>query len=176
MPKPPLRERLLGLLVILCIALIFYPLVFTSEEQFRIDRTSQIPARPQMDLSERQIMPVVPDVQNEPELPLFVADDALVEAVEVGETQSILSESGLPNAWLLQVGSFASVTNAEELVARLVDSGLKAYSRLQPSDGSGPDLHKVYVGPYLDRTELEAADLQLRQAHQLQPIRLQFEP
>ncbi len=174
MAKPPLRERLLGLLVILCIALIFYPLVFTSENQFRIDRTSQIPQRPALDLSADTIRPMAPDSVESVASPLFVpAEDQLAGAQS---DDGILNEQGLPRAELVQAGSFASVDNANDLVDRLIEAGFKAYSRLSPSTGEAPDLHKVYVGPYLTTEQASQAEALLREQMGLEPIRLRFEP
>lgn len=174
MAKPPLRERLLGLLVILCIALIFYPLIFTSEDQFRIDRNTQIPQRPAMNLSTEAVRPQAP-VELEPVNPnLFVPGEDNV--VLDNASDDPLSGQGLPNSELIQVGSFASVNNANDLVARLLDAGFKAYSRLAPSSDGAPDLHKVYVGPYMDKSRADEAEALLRDNLGLQPIRLKFEP
>lgn len=53
--------------------------------------------------------------------------------------------------WVLQVGSFSSAGNAEKLVERLRSDGLSAYSEAVSSTGS--TIHRVRVGPYLERDE-----------------------
>jgi DedD protein len=53
--------------------------------------------------------------------------------------------------WVVQVGSFSSTTNADNLVARLKLQGLNAY-RESVSSG-GKTIYRVRVGPYIERDE-----------------------
>ncbi len=57
--------------------------------------------------------------------------------------------------WVVQVGSFSSQDNAQELVARLRASGLSAFDETVRNDAA--TIHRVRVGPFLDRADaLEA--------------------
>lgn len=174
MPKPPLRERLLGLLVILSLGLIFYPLIFSSESEFRVSRETQIPQRPSI--------PSRPDLQSP--APPFVAEsldsDTLFEPTEFAQgelpAQAVLNDQGLPNAWLVQAGSFASLDNATALTQQLLDKGFRAYQRFSASGDDRPDLYKVYVGPMTNLEQAQLVREQLSGILQAEPILLKFEP
>ena len=58
--------------------------------------------------------------------------------------------------WVVQVGSFASAANADNLVARLRLESLSAYK--EEVRGSGSTIYRVRVGPFLEREEAIAAD------------------
>lgn len=53
--------------------------------------------------------------------------------------------------WVVQVGSFSSIENAENLVARLRSSGLSAYSEAVTSGTA--TIHRVRIGPFLERAQ-----------------------
>jgi DedD protein len=58
--------------------------------------------------------------------------------------------------WVVQVGSFSSATNADNLVARLMLESLTAYKEQVSS--SGKIIYRVRVGPFLERQEAVQAD------------------
>jgi DedD protein len=65
-------------------------------------------------------------------------------------------------AWAVQLGSFASKTNADKLVHQLKASGSSVYVL---SSGAGPSLRfRVRVGPLPDRDSAERAMLKLKGA------------
>jgi DedD protein len=63
--------------------------------------------------------------------------------------------------WVVQVGSFASAANAENLVARLRLEALSAYQEEVSSSGS--TIYRVRVGPFLQREEAIAADRKINE-------------
>ena len=65
------------------------------------------------------------------------------------ETIPQLGQDGLPNGWSVQMGAFASIDNATGLLESLKDRSYKAYIRETLSDNGS--LHRVLVGPWLDR-------------------------
>ena len=65
------------------------------------------------------------------------------------ETIPQLGQDGLPNGWSVQMGAFANIDNATGLLESLKDRSYKAYIRETLSDNGS--LHKVLVGPWLDR-------------------------
>lgn len=69
-----------------------------------------------------------------------------------------LDSSGLPQTFVIRLGSFAERKNAESLVAKLVSAGYKAFSR-QTTTANGP-MQVVLVGPFV--TRVEAVTLQTR--------------
>jgi DedD protein len=175
--KPPLRERLIGTLVILCLALIFYPLLFVSQDEFEISRDSVIPER-QIEVEPLNIVePVAPYEVREVVLhELFNPDENTDEVDPEDITDQLLNESGLPNAWVIQVGSFAQKENADALNQDLTIQGYESYVKLTPSFDEDPDLYKVYVGPILNSDETKATFARLNEQLQNQAILLHFEP
>ena len=59
-----------------------------------------------------------------------------------------------PSAWTVQVGSFAELGNAQELVERLKEKGHE--SRIEHTSKGGANLFRVYVGSYPTRQGAQA--------------------
>jgi cell division septation protein DedD len=59
--------------------------------------------------------------------------------------------------WVVQVGSFASTANADNLVARLRLESMSAYKE-EVRNSSGSTIYRVRVGPFLKREEAIEAD------------------
>lgn len=177
MAKPSLRERLIGTLVILCLALIFYPLLFVSQEEFAIDRNSVIPAR-NIEVDPLNIVePVAPYEGQEVNLDQLFNPDENTDQVDPNDlNDQLLNDSGMPNAWVVQVGSFALLENAETLNQDLTVQGYESYIKLTPSAGEGPNLYKVYVGPIINSDETKTTFARLNDQLQNQAILLRFEP
>jgi DedD protein len=62
--------------------------------------------------------------------------------------------------WVVQVGSFSSQANADNLVASLRLKGLSTYQETITS--SGAEIYRVRVGPFLERQEAIRIESQLR--------------
>lgn len=177
MAKSSLKERLVGVLVIACLGLIFYPLFFSSKSEFEINRTSVIPAQ-QVRVEALEITePTAPYEVEEITLhELFNPDEETDQVAIESLPSEILDESGLPQAWVIQVGSFALIDNAELLNEELISLGYKSYFRLTPSFDEAPDLYKVYVGPVLNPDEARQLSIDLTEHTGNQSILLNFEP
>lgn len=78
------------------------------------------------------------------------SDSASSVPVEVAQTA--VAERG---NWIVQVGSFASQTNAEAMVNRLKQGQLKAFMRDFKSNGDS--IYRVLVGPFVRQTEADDA-------------------
>ena len=70
--------------------------------------------------------------------------------------------------WVVQVGSFTEAANAEALVEQLRAGGLSAYRETVTSPGAS--VHRVRVGPFLERADAIAARQKLIDAHALQGV------
>lgn len=68
-------------------------------------------------------------------------------------------EQGVPYAWTLQLGAFSDAKNANSLRDRLRARGYKAYTEEFPETR----LIRVYVGPEVQRSSIEALQQKLRQ-------------
>lgn len=177
MAKPPLRERLIGTLVILCLALIFYPLVFVSQEEFEVSRESVIPERNLQVEPLHILQPEAPAEVEEVVLHELFNPDENTDAVDPeAMSDELIGDSGLPNAWVVQVGSFAQLENAQKLNQILTQQGYESYLKLTPSFDDAPDLYKVYVGPIINSDEARQAHENLNVLLDNQAILLRFEP
>jgi DedD protein len=175
--RPPLKERLIGTFVILCLGLIFYPRLFNSKTEFEISRDSVIPS---------QRVQVEPLNIADPSAPFEVQEITLDELFNPNEdtdqididdiSEGILNEFGLPQAWVIQLGSFALTDNADSLKDELITEGYDAYVRLTPSFTEAPDLYKVYVGPVIDPSEARRTLNQLSSQTGNEALLLKFEP
>jgi cell division protein FtsN len=90
--------------------------------------------------------------------PLMPAKSARASAAAASAANSVAGDSG---AWMVQLGSFASRTNAERL-ARQVRAGGFSVSVSQGS--SGRRLYRVRVGPAHDREAATELAVKLRAA------------
>jgi DedD protein len=88
----------------------------------------------------RDVTPRVMDMQPEKSSPVTQPSDPLVR-------------------WVVQVGSFSSSSNADNLVARLKLEGLSAYKEAVNSGGA--TIYRVRVGPYIERDEAIRVDGQI---------------
>jgi DedD protein len=69
-----------------------------------------------------------------------------------GPVSPNLDERGIPIAWVLQVASVSTREKADDLTARLIEEGHKAYNRSIRRDGNV--LFRVFVGPVFEREKL----------------------
>ena len=86
------------------------------------------------------------------------------------QAPSRLDADGVPITWAVQLASLSSRPRAEELQQKLRAQGLTAYIR------SVDGMHRVFVGPLLDRADAERVGGQLARQHRLSPIVLRFQP
>ncbi len=106
------------------------------------------------EVPEQEPPPPIAEPSEEP----VVLDEQIREEAPV-EIASATSTTGM---WAVQIGSFSSQENAENLAADLRRQGFAAFLS-QHSGASGP-LHRVRVGPQRDREEAEAMAARLSSA------------
>lgn len=151
-----LKQRLIGAIVLLCLALILWPLIF-SDPAPELDRTSQIPPTPAFEkfaVAEPKRVDKVPAIVSPKHEDVTIAqDDArkAVEGISRADSRPILDDkSSLPEAWVLQVASFSKAENAQQLERALKAKGQKAFTRTYQSNGSQST--RVYIGPRFRKT------------------------
>lgn len=178
-----MKQRLVGTVVIGCLAIIFIPILLDGEGLTPPELTDSIPDAPPM--------PVVPQIEAQrPELSPDTLDNAQDTSRSIAETanastsnttaetpppapeQPQLNNAGVPETWTVRLGSFGELANAEALVTRLRERDYRAFTR--PMSTSRGPLTGVYVGPVL--TQREAANLQqeLAGAFELEGVVIQF--
>ena len=96
------KQRLVGTIVLLALALIFLPILFDGDGDYRPRLSSRIPGPPAVPPLEEPV-PTRPDI----------SADA----------------SGLPTAWVVRLGIFNDEDNAAALLRRLREAGYRAYTR-----------------------------------------------
>ena len=169
-----IKQRFVGVVVLVAIAVIFWPIVFVTPENaddFELP-VFEMPPKPVVAVSERREpvlnkvdQSVLPKVQElEPPIiqPIDIAspapDLALVDADEEPEQQSSALEradfddQGLPVSWELQVATFSTAERAEEIALELRNKGHKAYVSAVIIDGT--KLFRVRIGPKMQKQRL----------------------
>ena len=169
-----IKQRFVGFVVLVAIAVIFWPIVFVTPENaddFELP-VFEMPPKPVVAVSERREpvlnkvdQSVLPKVQErEPPIiqPIDIAspatDLALVDADEEPEQQSSALEradfddQGLPVSWELQVATFSIAERAEEIALELRNKGHKAYVSAVTIDGT--KLFRVRIGPKMQKQRL----------------------
>ena len=187
-----LRQRMVGALVLVALAVIFLPMLFSREDELQrvvVDAPAmpQVPAMPSVELD-----PVsVPQVQDLPQEPVpgagLEASAPVVEAPVVAVTEpaatkpaaaadvapvpvSRLDANGLAVSWSVQLASLSSRASAESLQQTLRGKGYNAYIR--NVDG----MNRVFVGPVIERAEADRLRDQLTRLQKLNGFVVRFQP
>lgn len=184
--KQETKQRAVGVVVLLALALIFLPMIFDGGGSYPGPAISRIPEPPEV--------PVLPEPS--PTRPVILADslpdpsapeaDAPVygtdppagtapDAAAPEAPQSVLDETGLPRGWSVRLATFADSANADALVERLRAAGHRAYARAGEA-GREREMTLVFVGPVLERTLAEDYRTQLLKEYELSGVVVRFEP
>lgn len=169
-----IKQRFVGFVVLVAIAVIFWPIVFVTPENADDFELSvfEMPPKPAVAVSERRepvldkvdqsILPEMPERQTPIVQPVDIAspmpDVALVDADEEPEQQASALEraefddQGLPVSWELQIATFSNAERAEEISQLLRDKGHKAY--VSPIILDDQRLFRVMIGPKLQKQRL----------------------
>lgn len=161
-----LKQRLLGVMVLLGLAIIFLPSLFHRDQRVTVDTTTLIPPKP--NVAPVIIEPAAPiaEVESAPSPEKAFQPPVIEESVSLAgksDTQTkteptlkpSLNAQGVPNTWVVQVGSFQSQKRADELKEKLFSHDYKAYTRsVNTSKGK---FFRVFVGPYIDKGRASVA-------------------
>ncbi|EFW81397.1 Sporulation repeat-containing protein [Pseudomonas savastanoi pv. glycinea] len=184
------KQRMVGALVLIAVAVIFLPMLFTREDETRqvqVDAPSapQAPAASQIrvdpvpvpepqalpkepvpnddDMSSSQppSMPIAPAPAPAPAAPAAPAKPAAPAGVDA---------NGLSISWSVQLASMSNRANADNLQKTLRTQGYNAYIRT--ADG----VNRVFVGPLIERAEADRLRDQLDKQQKLKGIVVRFQP
>ena len=171
-----LKQRIVGALVLVALAVIFVPLLFDFSGQRELDTTSQIPPRPDI-----QPVKVAEPVRPENIIPAKPAEeifqfgvDSNVEGSDTVPETPALSSDGIPVAWVLQVGSFRDEASAKALLNGLLKDGYQAFVR-EKKAASG-SLSRVFVGPLVLKKKLVQQKSAIDKKYRVDAILVRFEP
>lgn len=171
-----LKQRIVGALVLIALAVIIIPLTFDFSGSREVDTQSKIPPRP-------EIKPVtVPEpIRPENIIPAKSDEEMFQFGVDSSEQGSsledetpALSTEGLPVAWVLQVGSFRDAETAKTLLKSLLEDGFKAFVR-EKKEGTST-LSRVFVGPDVLKKKLVKEKAVIDKKYSVDTILVRFEP
>jgi DedD protein len=168
------KHRIVGSLILLSVAVIILPFWLDGagleEYQATKQSTKQQPAMPEagelivieslsgvnamesIDPSDQQVIEISPIlVLNEP-----LTTTPVKNMVQLEPSDKLLNQQGLPNGWVVQLGTFGNRSNAIRLKDKVIKAGFAAY--MVPNG----TLFKVLVGPELNRLKTEALQKKLQ--------------
>lgn len=188
--KQGTKQRVVGTIVIVSLALIFLPIIFDGQGSHQTQTASRIPEQP--------VVPILPEPQQsrpviisdadlvaietkpESELVTKTIEESISDPIEVSASESAftrdiptLNPAGLPNGWSIRLGSFSEASNASDLMQRLQTAGYKAYIR--DIDSEQAELTGVFVGPWLERPLVNDYIDQLRDEFQLEGMVVRYQ-
>jgi len=180
-----LRKRLIGAAAVVVAALVSFPLLFNGDGYRERHLPSNIPEVPALPVVV-EIVPQLPALDDTSEVappveprpiepmpaPEIVTDAAPAPEplpdLDLREDTPVLDQQNVPVAWTLQLASFRDEANAKALRKKLVGAGHKVYTRRIG------ELVKVYVGPDVQRSKLEALQAELKDDFGLNGIIVRF--
>ncbi len=159
-----LKHRLLGAAILIALGVLLLPGFFRDKENYQINTQSQIPERPSVTTLDFDGPSPVDTVEPAPEPDtMFVPAEVPAEPVAISSSSAASSVSVasddpvLPKAWVIQVASLGNKEWAEKLMKTLQTEGHKAYLRTVITDKGS--LHRVFIGPKLNRKDADAVKL-----------------
>jgi DedD protein len=173
--KNSFKQRLLGAVILICIAMILWPVIFSEGVSPVPDRRSQIPEMPTFEkytvVEPLRVDDIEPAPSAEPPAENPLPEPSTISSVD--ETPK-LDQRGIPEAWVLQVASFSKADSAEELKEALQTKGYKAFTR--KITGKADAATRVYVGPKLTRDAFSKDKIAIDKEFMLNTIVVRYEP
>lgn len=195
-----LKQRMVGALVLVALAVIFLPMLLSREDEMRrvvVDAPAmpQAPATAEIIVQPAEV--VEPEELPQEPIPVEEVDPQIVEVPEQPKPTSPpvaepskpepakteqaatsaptkpdnrLDANNLPISWSVQLASLSSRAGAENLQKTLRSQGYNAYIRT--FDG----MNRVFVGPLIERAEAERLRDQLNRQHKLSGFVVRFQP
>lgn len=189
-----LKQRIVGALVLVALAVIFLPMLLSREDEARRVQVEapampQAPAMPEIEVEpvavpEPQLLPDEPVPGEAPAVPATPEAPAAAQppvsaapkppaaqvAAPVPEAPARLDANGLPVSWSVQLASLSSRESAEKLQKSLRSQGYNAYIR------SADSMNRVFVGPLIERAEADRLRDQLSRQQKLKGFVVRFQP
>jgi DedD protein len=195
-----LKQRMVGALVLVALAVIFLPMLLSREDEMRrvvveAPAMPQAPAAteivvepaevvepeqlPQEPMPVEEVEPQIVEVPEQPkQAPVPAVQPSAPEpakteqsvATAFAKPEGRLDANNLPISWSVQLASLSSRGGAENLQKTLRSQGYNAYIRT--FDG----MNRVFVGPLIERAEAERLRDQLNRQHKLSGFVVRFQP
>lgn len=194
-----LKQRMVGALVLVALAVIFLPMLLSREDEMRrvvveapampqAPATAEIvvePAEvvepeqlPQEPLPIEELEPQIVEVPEQPKptqtppaaQPLKPEPARTEQAAAPAQPQGRLDANNLPISWSVQLASLSSRSGAENLQKTLRSQGYNAYIR------SAEGKNRVFVGPLIERAEADRLRDLLGRQQNLKGFVVRFQP
>ena len=176
-----LKNRLVGTVILVAVAVIIIPDMLDGKKSSNGDMFVNVPAAPAkkpivnpepfpdervVASAQRPVEIVNEKPVDEPGSPVeSVPETSSDSTAQVNNSpnddlarQTVVEapeESEQNNSWVIQLGSFRHQKNVKQLLDKLESAGYRAFSR--PIETSSGPLTKVFVGPNLNKRELDGA-------------------
>ena len=191
------KQRLVGILVILSVAAIFWPLIFAPYEYQEGADFLEIPPAPKFEKNpditlEMEIL----NLKEEAEYPdnwlktggdevfenptanaadkIFATKSSSREVRTTSPEKPQLDSKGIPIAFVLQVASMVDSDRAKKVRDTLLEQGYRAYLR-QVKVGE-TIMYRVYVGPKFEKSELAAIKYEIDKIFKVDSVILRYVP
>lgn len=191
-----LKHRLVGMIILVALCVILLPDLLDGKKQQLVLEGEAIPLappfpEPELPAGQAEPVPLAQPVSKPavaaampeavPDKPVTVSTASSAQSKPVTRTATQpAADSQLPelteSAWIVRLGAFRQMANAQKLLQQLRDAGYKAYS--VPAEGRMVDgeLTRVYVGPDLSKASLEAQQPALAQLTGLEGTITRYNP
>jgi len=193
-----LKQRIIGALVLVSLAVIFVPMVFDEPHSERTSTSINIPEEPpfpEVEAPESDIAPTPPYQQDQAANSSSASQDFRIlendepaaqpappqpepsqpkpvqqatESPESTEKANAEFTRSLEGAWVVQLGSFGNGDNARRLRDKVREKGYS--SHLQEVVRGDNTLTRVFSGPFAEKSKAEAAKRTLDKAFSLNSL------
>ena len=158
-----LKQRLVGAVVLIALAVIFLPMLVKgpAPDSGVSDVPLDIPAEPKADAATRDLPLTAPGAMPEGGavgMPAATPEPAATEPDPAGALPSVAAGD-----YAVNFGSYASVADADKVIAALRSAGLTAYR--EAVQLGGREAQRVRIGPFADRAVAESARLRAVQVN-----------
>ena len=162
-----LKKRLVGSLIFVSLAIVFFPLVFDGNEKDRTRYSEEMLDPPEIRLGLQSMENVKKKISDMERSSASKLPEELVDENDYSKKPNFsLDENNLPVNWSLQIGSFQEEQNAVGLRARLREQNFRSY--ILSGKSSTGDWYRVFVGPLSDRGTLMEMKTEIKKTFGLQ--------
>ena len=174
-----LKERLVGAAVLVILGVIFIPVFLDNQKDNDLEISgSNIPPMPDNMPSISDKAGIIKHIESsipEPTEEESATDTAKLQSRNTTEDKDgnkMIPDKVIVSAWVIQVGSFGSQENAEDLNKDLRKAGFRSF--IEPLRKNGKTTYRVRIGPELKRSDAEATRDKVKKEFKLEGILLKY--
>ena len=166
--EQPLKQRLIGAIILISLAVIFVPMLIGEKPTDSEIISIEIPEAPKdLELDSRIL--TLPEQSEEVLAEVSISSKSGAKVTKllqpaIPKPPEMKKVEGI-TAWVVQVGSFSDQKNANALSTKLMKAGFTAF--VEQSSNNKGDVFRVRVGPELSKEKAGAVSAKLKKAHQL---------